>query len=88
MIDPKAVILTVYAIVGIFMTVFNKKVGSWNYKLTLLYTDKLNIGEFFLFKINNANRDSFFFLTRAISVSLGLTFMATAIWIYYSYFLK
>ena len=76
--DIRTTIYLTYGIMGVLLILFNHKMGEWNYKLALLYTDKLKIQDMFIFRINSKNRDSFFSLTRAISVILGLTFIATA----------
>lgn len=61
-----------YVILGILFIIFNKFIGEWMYKLTLLFTDKLKISELFIFRVDSKNRDSFFFLTRSFSIFFGI----------------
>jgi hypothetical protein len=72
-----------YVVLGLFFLVFNSKIGSFVYKLTLLFTDKMNLSDFFIFKIDNTNRDSFYVLTRSFSAFFGLALIAAALWVLY-----
>jgi len=72
-----------YILLGMFFFLFNKQIGTWVYKLVLLFTDKLLLTNFFLFRINDSNRNSFYFLTRAFSVLFGLALISAAFYILY-----
>ena len=71
--DSKSFILIGYSILGLIFILFNKQISDINYKLVLFYTNKLNLKDFFLYKINHKNKDSMRFLTRSFTFLLGLT---------------
>ena len=77
---PKEIMLWGYVILGLIFILFNKQIGNLNYKLVLYYTDKLSLKDFWMFKVDDANRNSMFFLTRSFSVFFGLSICASAIY--------
>ena len=74
--DPRTFMFYCYLFLGLLFVIFNSFIGGWVYKLTLLFTDRLKISEFFLFKVNSKNIDSFFFLTRCFSAFFGFFLIA------------
>ena len=70
-------ILWGYFFLGIVLLILNKYLADLNYKLILYYTNKLNISEIFIFKVNHKNRDSLFFLTRSFVIFFALSLIAT-----------
>lgn len=70
-----------YIFLGLFLILFNRFIGAWVYKFTLLFTDKLKISELFIFRIDSKNRDSFFFLTRSFSIMFGICIIGASFYI-------
>lgn len=82
--DPRMLFFYSYLLLGLSFVIFNKSIGSWVYKLTLLFTDKLNLSELFVFRIDEKNRDSFFFLMRTFSISFGLMIMVFVMYVFFT----
>lgn len=82
--EPKTFVFVSYAILGALLIIFNKYIAEFIYKLVLYFTDKVNINELFLFKVNNQNKDSLFSLSRAITLILGISIFTYSI--YFQYF--
>lgn len=70
-----------YVLLGLFLIFFNKFIGAWVYKFTLLFTDKLKLSDLFIFRIDSKNKDSFFFLTRSFSIMFGICIIAASFYI-------
>ncbi len=81
--DSRSILYTSYLVIGILLILFNKQIAQINYKLMLYYTDKLNLKDVFIFKVDNTNRNSLFTLTRAFTLILGLFITATCIYFLY-----
>lgn len=81
MISVNSIFLA-YGIVGLLFIIFNKKIAELNYKLVLFYTNKLNVKDFFIFKIDHNNRDSMFFLTRSFTIFFGIGIFAFSLYHY------
>lgn len=81
--DAKTMIFISYAALGLIFILFNKKISNIIYSLTLYYTEKLRLKDLFLFKVDDNNRNSMYFLTKNITISLGLLIFATSL--YYLY---
>lgn len=69
-----------YFLFGMVLALFNKFFGLWVYRLALLLTDKLQVSDMFLFRVDETNRDSFFFLTRSFCVLFGLMLSFAALY--------
>jgi len=61
-----------YNFLGLVFIIFNKKLSYYFYNLILYYTDKLKLSEVFIFKVDNTNRNSMFFLTRCFTIFFGV----------------
>ncbi len=77
--DPKTTLFVGYAIIGGIFILFNKQIAKINYKLVLFYTDKLNLKAVFLFKIDDTNRNSLFFLTRTFTIFFGIALLTASL---------
>jgi len=69
-----------YTFFGILLIIFNKDISNVLYNLILYYTDKLKIKELFIFKVDESNRNSMFFLTRAFTVLFGLAIVSACLY--------
>ena len=68
-----------YTILGFIFIIFNKKFSYYIYNLILYYTDKLKLSEVFIFKVDNSNRNSMFFLTRSFTILLGIAIISLSL---------
>ena len=75
-INPVTIIFYSYSILGLIMILFNNIISSFFYNLVLYFTDKLNLKELFLFKINRKNKDSLFSLMRSFIIMFGLMILS------------
>jgi hypothetical protein len=80
MVDSKVLIFSFYLIVGILILIFNFKFSSFFYNLTLYFTQNLNLSNVYLFKINEKNKDSFFFLMRSFVIIFSLVIISISIY--------
>lgn len=69
-----------YAFFGFILVLCNKQISFFAYKLILLFTDKLQLDEFFIFKVDKNNKNSLIFITRGFTVSFGLSIVAFSIY--------
>lgn len=70
--DIITILYGIYVILGLTIALFNKFFALWIYRLILVFTDKLQVSEMFLFKIDNKNKDTFYFLIRSFCILFGL----------------
>ena len=66
-----SITLLVYCFLGLLLVLFSKTISNFVYNIILMYTDKMNLKDVFLFKIDHSNRDSFFKLARWFIIFLG-----------------
>lgn len=83
LMEAKDVVFIIYLIFGILMIIFSSKISEFFYKMVLLYTNKMNLKDLFLFKVNNKNRDSLFSLARYITIFIGLVIISTCLYLIY-----
>lgn len=82
-------VLGIYLVIGLFFIIFSKNISNFIYNLILMYMDRVNLKDVFLFKVDHSNRDSFFSLARWFVTFLGLflvSFCAYFIWYWFSLF--
>lgn len=77
----RVIILGAYAFIGLLLIIFNKYVSEITYNLVLYFTEKLNLTEVFLFKVDETNKNSMFFLTRSFTIALGLIIFSTCVYL-------
>lgn len=75
-----------YIFLGLFFILFSKMISNFIYNLALMYTDKMNLRDVFLFKIDHSNRDSFFSLARGFTIFLGI--LVISICIYFKFYVN
>ena len=78
--DTRIVVFIIYSIIGFLLVIFNKFISELFYNLTLYFTEKINLKEVFLFKVDNTNRNSMFFLTRSFTIAFGIMIIASSIY--------
>lgn len=78
--EPRTIIFSIYAVVGLCLILFNRQISDFNYKLVLYFTNKLNLDDLFLFKVNHKNRDSMRVLTRTFTITFGLIIFSLSIY--------
>lgn len=61
-----------YAFFGFLLVSFYKVIADYLYKLILVYTDKLEVAQLFIFKVDSKNKNSLLFSTRVFTLSFGL----------------
>lgn len=72
-----------YVVVGTLLILFSKSISSYIYKMVLVFTNKANLSELFIFKTNKTQRDSFFMLARAFTIIFGLLIATFSIYVLY-----
>lgn len=72
-----------YIGVGSLLILFSKSISSYIYRMALVFTDKSNLSELFIFKTNKMQRDSFFMLARSFTIAFGLLIAAFSIYVIY-----
>ena len=82
--EGRSIFFLGYAILGLIFILFSKQIGDIYYKLVLYYTDKLNLNDFRMFKIDHKNKNSMYFLARSFSIMFGIFILASSI--YHLYF--
>lgn len=82
--DMKFILFGAYAFIGLLLIIFNKYVSEITYNLVLYFTEKLDLQELFLFKIDETNRNSMFSLMRTFTTLFGILIVTTCL--YYMYY--
>jgi len=72
-----------YALLGLVFFILNKKITYIIYNLILYFTNKLNLKEVFIFRIDDYNRNSMFFLMRSFTILFGLLLIATSAYYFF-----
>ncbi len=70
--DLKLFIFIFYGIIAISLIIFNKYLAKIIYKLILILTNSLNVDDWFLFKIDDQNKNSLLNLARIFLLILGI----------------
>lgn len=71
---------SLYALLGTMFLLLNKRLATWGYKLSLLYTSKLSLQEVFIFKLDARNKNSMFTLMRTFTISFGLMLISLSLY--------
>jgi len=69
-----------HALIGITLILFSKRITHFTYSLSLYFTGKLNINKVFIFRIDNSNRNSMFFLMRSFTIMFGIFILAGSLY--------
>ncbi|MDA3855789.1 MAG: hypothetical protein PF569_06000 [Candidatus Woesearchaeota archaeon] len=72
-----------YVGIGTLLILFSKSISSYIYKMVLVFTNKANLSELFIFKTNKTQRDSFFMFARSFTVIFGLLIAFFSLYIMY-----
>ncbi|MCA9496077.1 MAG: hypothetical protein KC589_03980 [Nanoarchaeota archaeon] len=78
--DSRTIIFSIYALIGLMLILFNRQISDFNYKLVLYFTNKLNLDQLFLFRVDHKNRDSMRVLTRTSTICFGLLIFSLSIY--------
>lgn len=78
------IVFLIYALFGIFLIIFSSFISNFLYNLVLYYTNKVNLKDFFLFKVNHKNKDSLFSLAKYFTCFFG--FFLFLVSVYFLYF--
>lgn len=70
--DIRTNVLIGYVILGLILIIFNKQINNLYYKFVLFYTDKLNLSDLFVFKVNNRNKGSLMLYSRIFMIVFGI----------------
>lgn len=76
----KITVMYLYIFLGLFLIFFSKKISNFVYNLILMYMNKMNLKDVFLFKVDHSNRDSFFSLARWFIIFFGIGIISFAIY--------
>lgn len=76
----KVTIMFLYLFMGLFFIIFSKKISNFVYNLILMYMNKMNLKDVFLFKVDHSNRDSFFSLARWFIIFFGIAIISFCIY--------
>lgn len=78
--DPQFLFYYLYAFFGLLLVLFFKKISYIAYNLTLIFTDKLQIDQLFIFKIDNKNKNTLLFIMEAFTLTFGLAIVLFSIY--------
>ena len=78
--SPINIIFYGHALIGLILILFSKRITHFTYSLTLYFTGKLNLDKVFLFKIDDSNRNSMFFLMRSFTIMFGIFILAGSLY--------
>ncbi len=76
-------IFYLYIFLGILFVLLNKKISNLLYGLILYFTNKLNIEDLFIFRVDNENRNSMFFLMRSFTILFGISLILISFYFIY-----
>ncbi len=70
----------IYSFFGFLIFLFNKKIAHVLYNLVLYFTNRLHISDVFIFRIDDKNRNSMFFLMRSFTILFGLAIISSCLY--------
>ena len=73
-------IFHMYAFIGLLMIIFSSFISHYLYNLVLVYTNRMDLKDAFLFRVNRKNRDSMFSVARYFTITVGLTIIFTSLY--------
>jgi hypothetical protein len=72
-----------YAVLGLLIIIFSRLISNFFYNLVLIYTNKMNLNELFIFKIDRNNKDSFYSVAKCFTIMLGMIILISSIYFIY-----
>lgn len=72
-----------YALMGVLVILFNRRISNFFYNLVFMYTNKMNLRDVFIFKIDRNNEDAFYKVARCFTITIGLIIFAVSVFFIY-----